>query len=1012
MKRSQDHGFTALKVEGNILPPEFLQKVAALAAPRQANTDYGVSKSFNTKDEIGRYWRIGLDLWSDYASRRERRDGIAARVGIEEWLVPFLKQVLGYQDLERSPSVTLGDRQFPVSHRVCGGSVPLLLTTREFDLDKADACFGDEGRKRPPHGLIQEYLNAEDACLWGLVANGVKMRLLRDNPSLTRPAYVEADLERLFQEQLYPDFAAFWLLFHESRIKPRNDKPADCFLESWRKQAQETGERALANLRQGVTTALRELGNGFLQHRANQALRQALQSGEAKETEFFQELLRLVYRLLFLFKAEERHLLHGHDADPGDMRLYQEGYALARLRDKALRKRHYDRHSDLWQGLGVTFRGLAGGADPLALPALGGLFDADQCPRLDAAQVDNARLLSAIHALSFFQSGKALSRINYRDMGTEELGSVYESLLELHPRLDVNTSPWRFGFVGDAQEEQGGKGSERKLTGSYYTPPGLVNELIKSALEPVLERTVKENPADPVAAILNLKVCDPACGSGHFLLAAARRLAAEISQLQAGSDTPGELLRQHALREVVRHCIYGVDKNPLSVELCKTALWIEALEPGKPLTFLDHRIKCGDSLVGATPSAIAEGIPDAAFEPVTGDDRKVCLALKKCNKEQKQTRKQGSLFREDEFLPWNRLGDLAASLLNLNVHKEDTIADVARQKQRYAERVRSGGYLSGRFLADAWCAAFMMPKVDLYAPALTEEPFRRIQRNPHDVPHTLKGQIQALAAQYRFFHWHLEFPDVFRPPAKEEKADNDTMGWRGGFDVVLGNPPWERIKLQEQEFFAARSPEIATAANASARSRLIAALSGPNATPAQQALAEEFAFAKREAESVSQFCRLGGRFPLTGTGDVNTYALFAELFLNLPSPSGRAGFIVPTGIATDHSTKAYFEAVALGGRLVSLLDFENREAIFQGVHRSFKFALLTLGSGVRESRFLCFATRTEHLLERERQFTLSPEDIRLINPNTRTCPVFRSKMDAELTKKIYRNVPVLIREAG
>ncbi|MBF0415712.1 MAG: N-6 DNA methylase [Magnetococcales bacterium] len=1008
MKRNQDHGFIALKIEGNILPPEFLQKVAALTAPHQANADYGVSKSFNIKDEIGRYWRIGLDLWSEYASRRERRDGIAAKVGIQEWLVPFLTQVLGYQDLEPSSLVVLGDRQYPVTHRVYGKAVPVLLTTREFDLDKADIRFGDEGRKRPPHGLIQEYLNAEDSCLWGLVANGEKMRLLRDNPSLTRPAYVEADLERIFQEQLYPDFAAFWLLFHASRIKPRNNKPADCILESWRKQAQETGERALANLRQGVTTALRELGNGFLQHRANEPVRQALDRGEIKDTEFFQELLRLVYRLLFLFKAEERNLLHAPDAGLEAMRLYREGYALARLRDKALKKRHYDRHSDLWQGLGVTFRGLAGGADPLALPALGGLFDHDQCPRLDAAQLDNARLLTAIHALSFFQSGKMLSRINYRDMGTEELGSVYESLLELHPRINVHVSPWHFGFVGDEQEKQRGKGSERKLTGSYYTPHALVNELIKSALEPVLERTVKEYPVDPVGAILNLKVCDPACGSGHFLLAAARRLAAEISRLQAGSDTPGEQQRQHALREVVRHCLYGVDKNPLSVELCKTALWIEALEPGKPLTFLDHRIKCGDSLVGATPAAIEAGIPDDAFKPLTGDDKKVCTALKKRNKIEHQN-KGGSLPNTETF-PWQRLGDLATAMLNLNTLPGDTLGEVAEQKRRYAEHVRSSGYLSGRFLADTWCAAFMIPKTDPFGATITEEPFRRIQKNPYDVAHALKEKIQTLAAQYRFFHWHLEFPEVFQPPVQGEKADNDTMGWCGGFDVVLGNPPWERIKLQEQEFFTARSSEIASAANADVRRKLIAALNASHATPDQRTLADEFDFTKRAAETVSQFCRLGGRFPLTGTGDVNTYALFAELFFNLPSPNGRAGFIVPTGIATDHSTKAYFEAVALGGRLVSLLDFENREKIFPSVDSRMKFVLLTLGSGVRECRFLCFATRTEHLLERERQFTLSPEDIRLINPNTRTCPVFRSKMDAELTKKIYRNVPVLIRE--
>ncbi|ABK44518.1 putative type II DNA modification enzyme [Magnetococcus marinus MC-1] len=1028
MRKQKDHGFTALRIEGNILPPEFLQKVTKLSAPGQSNADYGISKSFNVKDMIGHYWRISVDLWSDYVARRDRQDLGASKVGVAEWLLPFLRDVLGYRDIDKAAPVTMRDREFRLSHRASEGAVPFLLATREFDLDKADGRFGDEGRKRPPHGMIQEFLNAEDDCLWGMVANGEKLRLLRDNPSLTRPAYVEADLERMFAEQLFADFAAFWLLFHESRTRPREGKVTACLLESWHNLAAEEGSRALGELRQGVTTALRQLGNGFLQKRDNQSLRDKIASGSLDRKEYFQELLRLVYRLLFLFKAEERGLLHAPDADEAATRIYQEGYALARLRDKARRKRHYDGHTDLWQGLRITFTGLAEGAAPLALPALGGLFDADQCPHLDAAEIDNAHLLEAIRAISFHAKGKALERINYRDMGTEELGSVYESLLELHPRIDVETAPWQFGFVGDDEDEKSGKGSDRKLTGSYYTPPSLVNELIKSALEPVLERTIRDNPTDPVGALLKLKVCDPACGSGHFLLAAARHMGAEIARLTADSDTPGEQQRQHALREVVRHCIYGVDKNPLSVELCKTALWIETLEPGRPLTFLDHRIKCGDSLVGATPAAIEAGIPDDAFKPVTGDDKKVCTALKKRNKEQRES-KMGSLFRDDEIHPWERLGDLAAAMQNLDASPADSIEDIARQKKRYAEHVRSGGYLSGQFLADAWCAAFMNKKDDPFGAAITEEPFRRIQKNPHDVPHALKEKIRSLAGQYGFFHWHLEFPEVFRPPAKGEAVENETMGWRGGFDVLLGNPPWERIKLQEQEFFAARHPDIAKAKNASERQQRIRWLADgmlckhlfPELDHSQekclgeQRLHAEFNEAKRMAEAVSVFVHLngkeGGRFPLTGVGDVNTYALFAELFLNLQSTTGRAGVIVPTGIATDNSTKAYFEAVALGGRLASLIDFENSAPIFQGVHRSFKFALLTLGNDILETRFTFFATRAEHLLEKERQFTLTPEEIALINPNTKTCPVFRSRQDAELTKKIYRNVPVLIKES-
>ncbi|MBF0124998.1 MAG: N-6 DNA methylase, partial [Magnetococcales bacterium] len=1009
MKPLQDHSFTAIRVAGHILPPEFLQQVAAMQAPHQSHADYGLSRSFNLRDEIGRYWRISLDLWSDYSARRDIRTIDAAQVGVQGWLLPLLIQVLGYRDVQPAPAAQLGERQFPISHRACSGTLPLLLTTRAFDLDKSELVFGDAGRKRPPHALLQEYLNADPSCLWGVVANGESLRLLRHNPSLTQTAYVEIDLERLFQEQLYPDFAAFWLLCHDSRLRPRSDKVTDCILELWRQQAQQTGERALANLRQGVTVALRQLGCGFLRHRGNQSLRQSLANGELKEGDFFQQLLRLVYRLLFLFKAEERHLLHPPAADPAAVQLYQEGYALARMRDKALKRRFYDRHDDLWQGVGITFRCLASGAEALALPALGGLFDGDRCPQLDAAQIDNSHLLTAIRALSFFQSGATLARINYRDMGTEELGSVYESLLELQPRIDVHTTPWQFGFVGDLQEEKSGPGSQRKLTGSYYTPPSLVNELIQSALVPVLERTVGANPDDAVAAILRLKICDPACGSGHFLLAAARRLAAEVARLHAGFDSPSASQRQHALREVVRHCIYGVDKNPLAVELCQTALWIEALEPGKPLTFLDHRIKCGDSLVGATPAALAAGISDAAFEPLSGDDRKVCAAMKKRNRLQRDA-KAGSLFRDDEML--QQPGDLAAAMLTLNAMPANTLSEESEKKRRYAQYLQSSDYLASQFVADTWCAAFMIQKSDSSAAAITEDAFQRLRRQAHDVPQSLKQEIQRLAQQYRFFHWHLEFPEVFQPPAAGKPVDHEIMGWRGGFDVLLGNPPWERIKLQEQEFFAARSQPIATAANAAARSQLIQALHRPDADLADRTLFQAYEQEKRQAEATSQFCRTSGRFPLTGCGDVNTYALFAELFLHLHATDGRAGFIVPTGIATDDSTKRYFEAIALGQRLVSLLDFENKEAIFAGVHRSFKFALLTLGQGVTATRFTFFATRAEHLLEPERQFSLTAAEIQLINPNTRTCPVFRSQMDAELTKKIYRQVPVLIRESG
>ncbi len=624
-------GFTALKIEGGILPPEFLQSVAALQAPRQTGADYGLSPSLAIKEELARYWRIAGDLHRRYAERRFRRDLEAPRVGVNEWLVPFLREVLGYADLTAAASVTLDERVFRLSQSAFGGAVPLLLATCDFDLDKAASRFGHDGRRQAPHGMMQEYLNAEDAALWGLVSNGSKLRLLRDNASLTRPSYIEADLDLMFAEELYPDFAALWLTAHASRLKPADDKPSSCIIESWRAKAHKTGDRVRENLRDGVTRALRQLGNGFLQHRSNGPLREAIESDALSAESYFQQLLRLVYRLLFLFTVEERNLLHAPPATDAQRAIYSEGYALSRLRERALRRRHYDRNADLWRGFRITFAALADG-----VPALGGLFRGDECPDLDQAAIANEDLLEAIRALAFFRSGKTLARVNYRNMDTEELGSVYESLLELLPVINVDASPWTFAFADDGGSGKT-RGSERKLTGSYYTPPSLVGELVRSTLDPVIAQALAARPENSRAAILALRVVDPACGSGHFLLAAARRLAAEIARIESGADAGSEAVRQRALREVVQRCIYGVDRNPLAVELCKTALWMETVEPGKPLTFLDSHVLQGDSLIGVLdPEIMENGIPAAAYEPLTGDDKVVCQNLKKRNRQSDQ----------------------------------------------------------------------------------------------------------------------------------------------------------------------------------------------------------------------------------------------------------------------------------------------------------------------------------------------------------------------------------------
>ena len=502
------------------------------------------------------------------------------------------------------------------------------------------------------------------------------------------------------------------------------------------------------------------------------------------------------------------------------------------------------------------------------------------------------------------------------------------------------------------------------------------------------------------AALLAVRVLDPACGSGHFLLAAARRLALELARIRAEDEEPSEELRQQCLRDVVAHCIYGVDKNPMAVELCKVALWIEAIEPGKPLSFLDAHIQCGDSLVGVfDPKVLEQGIPDEAYKQLTGDNKTVCISLKKENATYRKASKgsnaglQGSLnlsAAQPSSQIQNRLQVIEAM-------PEGSLAESTAKQEAYAAWLQEAGGDPEQLAADLYTAAFFLPKTtETRSCVPTTEHLLKLQLGkPLEDESLIQGVIQA-SRDFRFFHWHLRFGEVMET---------------GGFDCVLGNPPWERIKLQEKEFFAARSEAIATAPNKAARERLIKALNSEGASESDRALVKEFELAKREAEGSGEFIRGSGRFALTAVGDLNTYALFAEHFLNLIGPQGRAGLIVPTGIATDNSTKAYFDHVATGSRLISLLSFYEIRKWFPGTDDRNPFCLLTLGQGV-EACLLAFSVKSiNELADHRRSFTLGPDDFSLLNPNTRTCPVFRSQMDAELSKKIYSQVPVLIDEA-
>ena len=621
-------------------------------------------------------------------------------------------------------------------------------------------------------------------------------------------------------------------------------------------------------------------------------------------------------------------------------------------------------------------------------PVCGGSYPMDRsfacCGTIRASRV---QLLEAIRSLCYFHSDRSLTRVNYRDMDTEELGSIYESLLELHPEIDVETTPWTFRFIGEERNAKA-KGSERKLTGSYYTPPSLVQELIKSALEPVLKQTVTERPENPKSAILDLKILDPACGSGHFLLAAARRMAVEIARIESGSsNSADEILRQHALREVVQHCIYGVDRNPLAVELCKAALWIETVEPGKPLTFLDSHIQLGNSLVGIMdPSIMANGIPKEAYNPLPGDDKSVCRILKKRNSQASDS-VQGHLFDE------NNLAEVT-SLTDFDLMPEDMLEDVERKGTTWKHIQLNDIYRKEKVCADMFVGVFLIQKDTRTIEDVPITQDLNSLRIGLGIRSRVEAAVTKLANQHLFFHWHLAFADIMQ---------------RGGFDVVLGNPPWEQVQLDPREFFATKDLDIAEQPNMAARNKSIQKLAKTN-----HALYSEYQIAVTAMKRVQQFIHSSGQFPKTSYGRLNSSSLFAELSVALQSPYGRTGIIVPTGIATDSFNQYFFTYLVNRRMLVSLYSFENREKVFPGIDGRINFCLLTL-SGTScpypQAKFSFFLHRIEQLQDLRRQIVLSGEDFALFNPNTRTCPIFRTQRDMEIARKMYSHAGVFWKEA-
>ncbi|QTX31824.1 N-6 DNA methylase [Aminithiophilus ramosus] len=753
--------YHAVSWEGSLMGPETLEKLAEEALPGQRPGDFGFAG--RVREEILEAWASARAQWELFKVRRDR-DDIKDKYGTSRtrqfWIQPLLA-LLGY-DLQNAPAVEIGGRGFPISHRANGRICPVHAVGCFESLDRKR-----EGSKASPHSMTQEYVNLSEA-LFALLTNGLQLRLVRDSSRLIKLSYLEFNLERIFEEKLFADFALLFRLLHITRWARDGENPAESLLETYHQDSLENGSRIREKLSEAVVGALETWAEGLLLHQDNEAFRRAFGKGRWTPRELYDQLLTLVYRILFLLVIEERDLTYPPEA-PNDLKeIYRRYYSLSALRRRCRSVwKEEERFSDLWATLLACFslhENEKSAAELGLKPLAGDLFSPESFSLLRPLSMDNRRFAQGMNRLDAYRDERlGAVRVNYAALNVEEFGSVYEGLLDLDAEIDDSGDRLRFRFV---------RGNDRGKSGSHYTPEELVQPLLEHALEPLIRKATKEPDAED--RLLNLRICDDACGSGHILLNAARRVALEVARVRTGADNPDPAAYRQALRDVIEGCIYGVDSNPQAVRLCKVALWLESHNPGKPLGFLDHRIKCGDSLVGiARASQLLDDIPDEAYKTREGDDPEFCAKLRGNNAQERL--RPGQMEIDWETTVGKSLKDVVNALRGVAAMDASTPEGAERKKDAYLRATGNENWRHLKALADVKLAAFFLSK----RPE-TSIVTQRLYRLFLDGTETLDGHPAAdaassVAGERRFFHWFLEFADAMMS---------------GGFDCFLGNPPF------------------------------------------------------------------------------------------------------------------------------------------------------------------------------------------------------------------------------
>jgi len=883
---------------------------------------------------------------------------------------------------------------------------PLVI----FKLLKFDADLDDfeKGRRNTPHKVLERAV-ASTNSKWGIIFNGTILRLVRSESYSLGDSYLEIDLEGIFESDSEEEFYLFYALFRkESFIEINNESLLIKISEQSKNYAIKVNE----SLRDSVFQALETLLKGIVADHHNKHL-----DFKNDLHPLYEEGLVFLYRLLFILYGESRDLL------PRGERVYRENYSVERLRDEVddqMLQFHPNRYY-LWESLSALFRLISIGVNSpdLYVTAYNGrLFNDKRLKYLPNCKVNDEVMKKVLILLSRTEGNKhhGTERIAYNELGVDQLGSVYEGLLEYEPKIaeedlvveyvekEFRTVPKKNADKENIIEEipKGSFylslwGGRRKGSGSYYTPSTLTKFLVKQAIDPLIEGK-KSNE------LLSIKIVDPAMGSGAFLVAAAQYLSEKYTEKYVGEgnidlkdinpDEVKKIINEHG-RLIAEHCIYGVDLNPMAVELAKVSLWLATLSEGKPLSFLDHRLRCGNSLIGASLDNL-EMIPDAALPKELQKENKEYHKILESYKKGQLTIEESIEYHQHLIVPLRHRLDFQKP--------EDTVEDVKKKEELLENDWREGSALSKlKKVCDLWCSIWFWPEdSDLKAP--NSKIFRELKKyildEKSDIAHEKATEYMSISSgivkNNRFFHWEIEFPELFLDEHGKIKADS-------GFNVILGNPPWDKIKFDDVEYYSNYLYHLKSIRKANLRKKEI------------EKFLESNPIIKKESDklhkniiSMQSFFKYSENYEYAIKGELNLYPLFLEKVLNLMNRSGRVGIIIKSGFLSDKSLSEFFNYLLDNRKIHSAYDFINTKKLFPAVETVERFLLLNLAYDTKKDSFsISFLNQSIEDLLIDHSIVMCREDILLLNPITKTCPVCTSIEEFTLLKNIYSKYKIL-----